>query len=72
MPLESVDLTHIEQIFAVTDRLGIHRESIVIPLGTRSPGSVRRTPKGKVEIVVDREVPFSDFVSSLEERLRSL
>jgi hypothetical protein len=70
--LDSVALSHIESIFEVTDRMGIHRESLVIPLGTRSPGSVRRTPKGKLEIVVDREVPFLDFVASLEERIRAL
>ena len=42
----------------MTDRLGIHRESLVIPLGPRHPGRVRRMPNGKIEIVVE---PKDDF-----------
>jgi hypothetical protein len=70
--LEAVTLAHIERIFEVTDRLGIHRESLVIPLGTRNPGGVRRTPQGKLEIVVDKDAPFESFLGSLEERIRAV
>jgi hypothetical protein len=72
VPIEAVTLAHIEAIFEVTDRLGIHRESLVIPLGTRVPGSVSRTKNGKLQIIVDRDQPFGDFVRSLEERIRAL
>jgi len=40
----------------VTDALGIHRESLVIPLGRRA-GRVRRLPNGKFEIIVEAARP---------------
>jgi hypothetical protein len=70
--LEAVTLKEIEAIFTVTDRLGIHRESLVIPLRTAHPGRVRRMPNGKIEIVVEREGELSDFLAALEGELRAL
>ena len=60
-----------ERIFAVTDRLGIHRESVVVPLGTRTPGRVRRRPDGKLELTADAE-DFDGWVGRLEAELRAL
>ena len=60
-----------ERIFAVTDRLGIHRESVVVPLGARRPGRVRRRPDGKLELVADAE-DFDAWVARLEGELRAL
>jgi hypothetical protein len=68
--VEVVTLREIEKIFEVTDRLGIHREQLVIPLGPRHPGRVRRMPNGKIEIVVESEGDFDDWVSGLETELR--
>jgi len=65
--LEVVTMKEIEAIFAVTDAMGIHRESLVIPLGPASPGRVRRTPAGKIEITVDAEVPFEAWLKRLPE-----
>jgi hypothetical protein len=70
--LTEVTLREIERIFEVTDRLGIHRESLVIPLLPRRPGRVRRLPGGKLEIVVDSEADFDAFVGGLEQQLRPL
>jgi hypothetical protein len=70
--LEAVTLREIERIFTVTDRLGIHRESLVIPLGPRHPGRVRRMPNGKIEIVVEQEGAFEDFLARLEGELEAL
>lgn len=70
--LQEVTLREIERILAVTDRLGIHRESVVIPLAARHPGRVRRMPGGKIEIVVDAAADFDAWVGSLEEQLRPL
>jgi hypothetical protein len=64
--LEVVTLREIEKIFEVTDRLGIHREQLVIPLGPRHPGRVRRMPNGKIEIVVESEGRFDEWVAGLE------
>jgi len=68
--LEEVTLREIERIFEVTDAMGIHRESLVIPLGPRHPGRVRRMPGGKIEIVVESEGDFAAWLSGLEEAIR--
>jgi len=70
--LKEVTLREIEAIFAVTDALGISRESLVIPLAPRRPGRVRRMPDGRIEIVVDAERDFAEFVAGLEGELRAL
>ena len=64
--LDAVGMKEINRIFEVTDALGIHRESIVIPLGTGA-GRVRRMPSGKLEIIVDRETPFDEWLTSLPD-----
>jgi hypothetical protein len=60
-----------ERIFEITDRVGLHRESVVVPLGRRHPGRVRRLPGGKVEIVVEKD-GLDDWLAGLESALRSL
>jgi len=67
--LEAVTLREIQRIFEVTDRLGIHREQLVIPLASRHPGRVRRMPGGKIEIVVEKEGDFETWVASLEAEI---
>ena len=63
--LEVVTMKEIDAIFAVTDALGIHREQLTIPLGPESPGRVRKLPNGKIEIVVEAERPFDEWVKEL-------
>ena len=70
--LEAVTLREIQRIFEVTDALGIHRENVVIPLGPRHPGRVRRMPNGKIEIVVEKEGDFEEWVSGLAPQLQAL
>jgi len=62
--LDAVGIKEINRIFEVIDALGIHREHVVIPLGT-GKGRVRRMPSGKLEIIVDAEVPFEEWVAGL-------
>jgi hypothetical protein len=69
--LEAVTIREIERIFEVTDRLGIHRESLMIPLRPLPGGRVRRMPGGKIEIVVD-SADFAAWVAGLEAELRKL
>jgi hypothetical protein len=69
--LEMVTQREMERIFAVTDRLGIHRESVVVPLGARTPGRVRRRPDGKLELVADAQ-DFEGWLARLEGELRVL
>jgi hypothetical protein len=72
MALKAVTLKEIEQIFAIIDRIGIHREAVVIPLKPASPGSARRLPNGKYEILVEAERPLADWLPELEQRLLQL
>jgi len=69
--LEAVTLREIHRIFEVTDRLGIHREQLVIPLAPRHPGRVRRMPGGKLEIVVEKEGDFEAWLAVLEAAVRA-
>jgi hypothetical protein len=69
--LAAVTLLEIEKIFEITDRMGIHRELLVIPLRPRTPGSARRLPNGKIEIVVDA-ADFAGWLAGLEAQLLGL
>ena len=70
--LKAVGLAEIERIFAVTDALGISREALVIPLRTDHPGRLRRLGASKLEIVVDRDADFDQWLSRLEVLIRAV
>ena len=70
--LKAVTLKEIERIFEITDALGISREALVIPLRTETPGRMAIDKAGKLEIVVDRELAFDEWLSRLEPAIRSL
>lgn len=70
--LKAVTLKEIERIFAITDALGLSREALVIPLRTETPGRVRILGNGKLEIVVERDAEFDEWLSRLEPEIRSL
>jgi hypothetical protein len=70
--LKALTLKEIERIFTVTDALGISREALVIPLRTESPGRLKIGKDGKLEIVVDRDSEFEDWLTRLEPAIRSL
>lgn len=70
--LKAVGLVEIERIFTVTDALGISREALVIPLRTEHPGRIRRLGSGKLEILVDRDADFDQWVSRLETEVRAV
>jgi hypothetical protein len=68
--LTEVTLREIQRIFEVTDRLGISREALAIPLMPRPGGRVRRMPGGKLEIVVDA-ADFEGFLARLPEAIEA-
>ena len=70
--LKAVGLAEIERIFIVTDALGISREALVIPLRTEHPSRVRKLGPGKLEIVVDRDADFNQWLSRLEAEIRAV
>jgi hypothetical protein len=70
--IKAVGLKEIERIFSVTDALGISREALVIPLRTEAPGRLKLLGDGKLEIVIDRDAAFDEWLTSLEDRIRAL
>jgi hypothetical protein len=70
-PMQQVGMAEIQKIFEITDPMGIHRESVMIPLGPRNPGSVKRKPNGKFEIVVDASMDFDTWLLGLADALRA-
>lgn len=72
MPLSVVSFQQITAVLELTDRLGLSREWVEIPLSPASPGSVRKLPNGKLEIVVDADRPFDEWLGGLEENIRKV
>lgn len=72
MPLDVVSFKQISRILEVTDLLGLSREWVEIPLSPETPGVVRRLPSGKLEIIVDAEQPFEDWLRSLPKHIQLL
>jgi hypothetical protein len=70
--LKAVTLKEIERIFTVTDAMGISREALVIPLRTETPGRIKMISGGKLEIVVEKDGDFEDWLSRLEPQIRAL
>ncbi len=70
--LKAVGLKEIEQIFAVIEPMGISREAVVIPLRTGHPGRVSIIAGGKLEIVVDGDADFAQWIKDLGARIRSV
>jgi hypothetical protein len=68
--LDAVGMEEINRIFAVTDAMGINRESLVIPLGT-GKGRARKLPSGKLEIIVDAETPIDEWLEGLPELINA-
>jgi len=72
MPLDVVPFTYINRILEVTDSLGLNREWVEIPLSPERPGVVRRLANGKLEIIVDADQPFEDWLESLPKLIQRL
>ena len=59
-------------IYEVTDRFGIDRESISVPLEKEGSGVVSGRPGGGVEITVPATVPTQEWLPVLQEELQAL
>ena len=70
--LKMVSFKHITQILELTDRLGLNREWVEIPLSPEHPGTVRKLPNGKLEIVVDADMPFDQWLAGLEPKIAAV
>ncbi len=57
-------------VYEVTDRFGIDRETISVPLEKSGAGAVSRQLTGGVEITVPATVPILEWLPTLEAELR--
>jgi len=62
----------IRSILAITDALGIHRESVRVPLTGRSEGGVRVTESSQLEIVAPAEGDVAAWIETLPRSLATL
>ena len=60
------------RILAVTDALGIHRESVSIPLLPQGEGDVRVSPDGRVEIVASESGDLDPWIARLPQTVAGL
>lgn len=70
MSLQAVSFQQISRILEVTDALGLNREWVEIPLSPENPGVVRRLQNGKLEIIVDAEQPFDQWLTVLPTQIQ--
>jgi hypothetical protein len=70
VPLDTVSFQQISKILELTDQLGLDREWIEIPLSTESPGLVRKLKSGKLEIIVDADRPFDQWLADLPSQIQ--
>ena len=71
-PMDVVSFAQINRILELTDSLGLNREWVEIPLSPERPGIVRRLPNGKLEIIVDAERPFEEWLRSLPTQIQAV
>ncbi len=71
MPLDMVSFAHIRRILELTDSIGLDREWVEIPLCPGRPGTVKRLTNGKLEITVDADAPFDDWLGSLTQQIHA-
>lgn len=69
--VDVVSFAQISRILELTDSLGLNREWVEIPLSPERPGLVRRLPNGKLEIIVDADRPFEEWLASLPTQIHS-
>ena len=70
--MDVVSFAQISRILELTDSLGLDREWVEIPLSPERPGLVRRLPNGKLEIIVDADREFDEWLGSLAHQIHSL
>jgi hypothetical protein len=69
---KDVTFAQINRILELTDELELDREWIEIPLAASSPGKIRKLPNGKIEIVVDADVPFDEWLVAARQRIQQV
>jgi hypothetical protein len=69
--MDVVSFAQINRILELTDSLGLNREWVEIPLSPARPGVVKRLANGKLEILVDADRPFEEWLKGLPAEIRT-
>ena len=72
MPDEIINMQDMGVIFAVTDPMGIHRESVSVELTKEDPGSIGRNSSGVIEVTVPETETIEEFCQRLQAELEAL
>ena len=64
-----IDMHDMDTIFAITDALGIHRESVSVELTKEDPGLIQQGSNRSVEITIPASVPVEEFAEKLQREL---
>ena len=69
---KDVTFAQITRILDLTDELELDREWIEIPLAASSPGKIHKLSNGKIEIVVDADLPFDEWLASARQQIQQV
>ena len=72
MAEEIIGMEDMAAVFAVTDGLGIHRESVRVELTKEDPGILDRKDDGTVEITLPSSESTEDFCRQLQANLEAM
>jgi|TARA_B100001146_G_C16123950_1_gene409251 hypothetical protein len=72
MPDEIISMTDMNVIFGVTDKMGIHRESVTVDLTKEDPGLINQPMLGKINITIPLSMPLHEFSELLRVELESM
>ena len=67
MPDEVIGMDDMAAVFAVTDSLGIHRESVRVELSKEDPGSLNL----RDNVIVEITLPVTESIESFCQRVRT-
>ncbi|MFN0060694.1 MAG: hypothetical protein ACKVX7_19745 [Planctomycetota bacterium] len=70
--MEIVTPAQIRQILGVTDALGIHREAVVVPLGTEGDGCARLKSPTSLELIAPADAAFEPWLARLPALIAQL
>lgn len=69
---EIISMDDMAAIFAVTDEMGIHRESVRVELSKEDPGSIAQGTGGLIEITIPSSTPTQSFAQELKAQLETM
>ena len=67
---EIINMDDMNTIFAVTDKLGIHRESVSVDLTKEDPGTISQSSPSTIEITIPLTTSTEEFSKRLESELK--